>query len=138
MIRLRNSKICRFKIKTFTFHHQKYSIISKQNTKSYNLPGFLSEYLVRHNCNHRSESDPLVPNFNTGQNSISYFGSVIRNSLPPELRKASSYQLFKSEIKKCRSINDLCRLCRKITQKTSIHLFSCSGMCVFYFITGFK
>ena len=119
MIRLRNSKICRFKIKTFTFHHQKYSIISKQNTKSYNLPGFLSEYLVRHNCNHRSESDPLVPNFNTGQNSISYFGSVIRNSLPPELRKASSYQLFKSEIKKCRSINDLCRLCKNYLENVN-------------------
>lgn len=132
MIRLRNSKICRFKIKTFTFHHQKYSIISKQNTKSYNLPGFLSEYLVRHNCNHRSESDPLVPNFNTGQNSISYFGSVIRNSHPPELRKASSYQLFKSEIKKCRSINDLCRLCKNYLENVNTSFQLLRYVCILF------
>ena len=132
MIRLRNSKICRFKIKTFTFHHQKYSIISKQNTKSYNLPGFLSEYLVRHNGNHRSESDPLVPNFNTGQNSISYFGSVIRNSHPPELRKASSYQLFKSEIKKCRSINDLCRLCKNYLENVNTSFQLLRYVCILF------
>ena len=132
MIRLRNSKICRFKIKTFTFHHQKYSIISKQNTKSYNLPGFLREYLVRHNCNHRSESDPLVPNFNTGQNSISYFGSVTRNSHPPELRKASSYQLFKSEIKKCRSINDLCRLCKNYLENVNTSFQLLRYVCILF------
>ena len=42
----------------------------------------LSEFFVRnhHNCNLRSKSELAVPSINTvfkGQNSISYFGSVI-------------------------------------------------------------
>ena len=120
MIRLRNSKICRFKIKTFTFHHQNIqSLLANKIRKAIIYQDFLVNILLSRNCNHRSESDPLVPNFNTGQNSISYFGSVIRNSLPPELRKASSYQLFKSEIKKCRSINDLCRLCKNYLENVN-------------------
>ena len=66
--------------------------------------GNLSEFFVRNNHdNFRSESEQMLPNVNTvfkGQSSISYFGSVIWNSTTFELRKASPYQIFRSEIKR--------------------------------------
>ena len=54
--------------------------------------GNLSEFLVRNNHNYNLcfESELLLPNVNTvfkRQNSISYFGSIIWNSIPSELRK---------------------------------------------------
>ena len=55
-----------------------------------NLPGAkLSEFLLRNNDNYnlRSKSELTVPSINTvfkGQNSISYFGSVIWNSVLAE------------------------------------------------------
>ena len=55
-----------------------------------NLPGAkLSEFLLRnnHNYNLRCKSELTVPSVNTvfkGQNSISYFGSVIWNSVLAE------------------------------------------------------
>ena len=68
------------------------------------LPGGnLSEFFVRnHNYNLCSKSELTVPSINTvfkGQNSISYFGSVIWNSIPAELRGINPFQVFKSEIK---------------------------------------
>ena len=79
--------------------------------------GNLGEFFVRNNHNYSlpSESELLLPNVNSvfkGQNSISYFGSVKWNSIPFELRKASSYQIFKSEIKRWRPTNCPCRLCK--------------------------
>ena len=71
----------------------------------HNLPvGNLSEFFVRnyHNCNLRSKSELKVPSINTvfkGQNSISYFGSIIWNSIPVELREINLFQVFKSEVK---------------------------------------
>ena len=83
-----------------------------------NLPGGnLSEFFVSNNHNHnlRSRSELTVPSINTvfkGQNSISYFGSVIWNSIPAELRGINSFQVFKSEIKAWRPTNFPCRLCK--------------------------
>ena len=102
--------------------------------KSCNLPGFLSEYFLRNNCNHRSESDQLVSNFNTvfkGQNSISYFGSVMRNSLPAELRKTSSYQIFKSEIKKMEIHKSLFQIMQKLQRKLQ-YIFLLRYMCILF------
>ena len=70
-----------------------------------NLPGGnLREFFVSSNHNHSlcSRSELTVPSINTvfkGQNSISYFGSVIWNSIPSELTGINSFQVFKSEIK---------------------------------------
>ena len=47
-----------------------------------------------------------------GQFSISYFGSVIWNSIPAELREMNSFQVFQSEIKTLRPTNCPCRLCK--------------------------
>ena len=62
-------------------------------------------FFLRNNYNHNlcSESELLLANVSTavkGQNSVSYFGSVIWNSIPINLRKASSYQIFRPKTKK--------------------------------------
>ena len=69
-----------------------------------NLPGVnLSEFFVRnyHNYNRCFKSDLTVPSINIVlkvQNSISYFGSIIWNSIPVELSGINSFQVFKSEL----------------------------------------
>ena len=62
----------------------------------------LSEFFVRNNHNYNlcSRSELTIPSINTvfkGQNSISYFGSVIWHSIPAELRSINSFQVFRSE-----------------------------------------
>ena len=105
--------------KTFTIHHQNIQSLAIEMYKAVNnLPGGnFSEFFVRnnHNFNLRSRSELTVPSINTvfkGQNSISYFGSVIWNSIPAELRGINSFQVFKSEIKAWRPTNFPCRLCK--------------------------
>ena len=83
-----------------------------------NLPGGnLSEFFAgnNHNYNLCSRSELTIPSINTvfkGQDSINYFGSVIWNSIPAELREISSFQVFKSEIKAWRPTKYPCRLCK--------------------------
>ena len=104
---------------TFTIHHQNIQSLAIEMYKAVNnLPGGnLSEFFVRnnHNYNLRSRSELTVPSINTvfkGQNSISYFGSVIWNSIPAESRGINSFQVFKSEIKAWRPTNCLFKLCK--------------------------
>ena len=112
----------------------------------HNLPGGnLGEFFVRnnHNYNLRSESELLLPNVNSvfkGQNSISYFGSVIWNSIPFKLRKASSYQIFRSEIKRWRPTNCPCRLCKNYAGNLGFIIISSQLVIVdylFYLIPDF-
>ena len=107
------------KDKTFTINHQNIQSLAIEMYKAVNnLPwGNLGELFVRssHNCNLGSRSQLTVPSINTvfkGQNSVSYFGSVIWNSIPAELRGIKSFQVFKSEIKAWRPTNCPCRLCK--------------------------
>ena len=107
------------KDKSFTIHRQNIQLLAIEIYKAiHNLPGGnLGEFFVRNNHNHnlRSESELLLPNVNSvfkGQKSISYFGSVIWNCISFELRKASSYQIFRSEIKRWRPTNCPGRLCK--------------------------
>ena len=72
------------KDKTFTIYHQNIQSLAIEMYKAVNnLPGGnRSEFFVRSNHNYslRSRSELTVPSINTvfkGQNSISYFGSVI-------------------------------------------------------------
>ena len=111
------------KDKTFTIHHQNIQSLAIEIYKAMNnLPGGnLSEFFVRnnHNYNLRSRSELTVPSINTvfkGQNSISYFGSVIWNSIPAKLREINSFQVFKSKIKALRPTNCPCRLCKSYTE----------------------
>ena len=114
MILLRHLKNFWWKIKFVNIQ----SLAIEMYKTGNNLPGGnLSEFFVRnyHNYNLRSKSELTVPSINTvfkGQNSISYFGSVIWNSIPAELRGINSFQVFKSEIKAWRPTNCPCRLCK--------------------------
>ena len=77
--------------KTFTIDHQNIQLLAIEMYEAVNnLPGGnLSKFFVRnnHNYNLRSKSELTVPSINSNsiQNSISYFGSVIWNSIPAEL-----------------------------------------------------
>ena len=69
----------------------------------------------KHISNLCPESELTVPSINTvfkGQNSISYFGSVISNSIPAKLRELNPFQILKSEITAWRPTNGPCRLCK--------------------------
>ena len=110
--------------KTFTIDHQNIKSFAIEMYKAVNyLPGGgLSEFFERnnHNYNLRSKSELTVPSINTifqGQNSISYFGSVIWNSIPGELREIDFFQVFKSKIKALRPTNCPCRLCKNYIKK---------------------
>ena len=107
------------KDRNFTINHQNIQPLAIEIYKAMNnLPGGnLGEFFVRnnHNYNFRSRSELTVPSINTvfrGQNSISYFGSVIWNSIPAKLREINSFQVFKSEIKAWRPTNCPCTLCK--------------------------
>ena len=90
------------KDKTFTIHHQNiHSLAIKIYKAMNNLPG-----------GNLSEFFPSINTVFKGQNSVSYFGSVIWNSIPAKLREINSFQVFKSEIKAWRPTNCPCRLCK--------------------------
>ena len=89
------------KDKSFTIHHQNIQLLAIEIYKAiHNLPGGnLSDFFVRNNNNYNFRSKKSnVNSVFKGQNSISYFGSVVWNP-SFELRKASSYQIFRSDIK---------------------------------------
>ena len=113
--------------KTFTIHHQNIQSLAIEMYKAVNnLPGRnLSEFFVRsnHNYNLHYGSELTVPSINTvfeGQDSVSYFGSVIWNSIPAELRGINSFQVFKSEIKAWRPTNCPCRLCKNYVENLGL------------------
>ena len=87
------------------------------------LPGGnLSEFFVRNNYNYflRSKSELTVPSINIvfkGQNYITYFGSLIWNLIPVEIREINSFEVFKSEIKASRPRKCPCRLCKNYIKK---------------------
>ena len=85
-----------------------------------NLPrGNLSEFYARKKSQFQSSLYIRTNNINIfkGQNSITYFGSVIWNSIPAELRGINSFQVFKSKIKAWRPTNCPCRLSKNYTEK---------------------
>ena len=87
------------KDKTFAIYHQNIQALAIEMYEKNNLPrGNLSEFFVRniHSYNLRSRSELTVARINTifkvQQNSISYFGSVIWNSISAKLRGINSFQ----------------------------------------------
>ena len=53
----------------------------------------------------------IVNSVRFGKGSIRYFGPVIWNSLPAEIRNANTLSSFKKNIRKWRPLNCQCRLC---------------------------
>ena len=105
------------KEKTFTIDHHNIQSLAIGMYKAVNnlTGGNLSKLFARNNHNYSlcSKSELTVPSINTafkGQNSISYFGSVVWNSISAELREINFFQVFKSEIKPLQQTNCPCRL----------------------------
>ena len=104
---------------SFTLHHTN---IQTLLLKTYKIKHNLSESCLKDllspangNYNLRSQSDFGVPGINTvfhGVNSIKYFGSVIWNSLPNELRNICDFDLFKTTIDRWEPVDCPCRLCK--------------------------
>ena len=68
-----------------------------------------------HPCNLRLNSHvsrPLIRSGFHGTESISYFGSVIRDILPDSYKNLSNYSIFQNRIQKRKLGNCPCRLCR--------------------------
>ena len=112
------------KDKSFTIRHQNIQSLGIEIYKAtYNLQGGnLSEYFVRNNYNYNpcSKLEILLPNVNTPfklQNCFSYFGSVYMELHPNRLKKASSYRVFRLEIKSGDRQTALAD-CAKITSET--------------------
>ena len=100
------------KDKSFAIHQKNIQSSAIEIYKAINnlSGGNLREFFIgnNHNCNLRSRSELSQSNVNTafkGQSSISYFGSGLWNSIPYELRIASSYHIFRSEIENYAKIN---------------------------------
>ena len=69
-----------------------------------------------HEINLRSHQDLKVPSINSvlqGKNSLRYFGPVIWNSIPIDIRKSENLYIFKSKIKTWNPESCTCRLCKE-------------------------
>ena len=67
------------------------------------------------NYNLRSQSDVGAPGINTyfyGGNSVRYFGSVIWNSVPNDLKNICDFDLFKTTIPRWKPVDSSCGLCK--------------------------
>ena len=81
-------------------------------------PPIFSELFRRRDICHnlRSNSNFAVPNVKSvfhGSESISYLGPKICDILPSELKELTSLNAFKNGIKKWRTNNCPCRLCKQ-------------------------
>ena len=97
---------------SFCIHHQNIQSLLIEIYKWFN--GLQNDVNDIFSISNRSPLQLQIPSINkvwTGENSIRYFGSVIWNSLPIEVRKVNSISLFKSSVKKIKP-NCHCRLCK--------------------------
>ena len=107
---------------SFSIHHQNIQTLAIEMFKIYN--GFsqifsFQDLFVNRNENSpyflRSQPDFLIPSINStskGFQSIRYFGPVIWNKIPIELRRIENIDSFKAEIRKWKPISCPCRLCK--------------------------
>ena len=76
-----------------------------------------SDLFVRNNntYNTRAKSDFIIPQINTvlkGSNSIQYYGPVIWNSVPAEIKYINSLETFKNKIRMWKPNNCPCEICK--------------------------
>ena len=84
-------------------------------------PDLFKEFFMSKNCeyNLRQSSDFLVPSVKStsyGLSSISYLGPRLWNSLPNDMKNATSISTLKSKLKNCKELNCPCRLCKVYLQ----------------------
>ena len=69
-----------------------------------------------HHFTLRSQQDLVIPSVNIvlkGNNSLRYFGFVIWNSLPNEIRNSETVSVFKSKVSVWNPDSCTCRLCKE-------------------------
>ena len=86
---------------SFTIHHCNIETLCTELYKVYHKTAqtIFSDLFVRNN-NTRAKSDFIIPQINTvlkGSNSIRYYGPVIWNSVPAEIKYVNSLQTFKNK-----------------------------------------
>ena len=105
--------------KSFRMHHQKMQRLLIEIYKAlHDTSGnSLKELLVKREStiSLRSKPELLIPFLNSilkGKNSLRYFGSVIWNSLPVEIREEHSISSFVTKIKQWKPIACSCIICK--------------------------
>ena len=107
---------------SFTIHQQNIQTLAIEMFKIYNRfsqIAFLDLFNQYNNEDNfyslRSQPDFQIPRINTtlkGAESVRYFGPVIWNSIPVEIRNIKNFETFKTEIRKWKPIKCPCRLCK--------------------------
>ena len=107
------------KDRSFTVHHRNIQFLLIELFKilhGLSKGSFADIFHVNQDSVLRSNPNLFVPSINTvskGENSLRYYGSIIWNSLPPDIKNISSFNEFKAKIKKWRPVNCPCRLCKE-------------------------
>ena len=106
--------------KSFCIHHQNIHKLMIEIYKVFNniTDNIYSNIFIRtnHYSNLRSQRDLLIPSVKSvlkGKNSLRYFGSLMWNSLPIDVRNSESLVVFKAKIKTWKPDSYTCRLCKK-------------------------
>ena len=107
--------------KSFCIYHQNIQRLLTEIYKAlHDISGnSLKELLVKRESNIclRSKPELVIPSVNSilkGKNSLRYFGSVIWNSLPIEIREDHSISSFVTKIKQWKPIACPCTICKVI------------------------
>ena len=104
---------------SFTVHHYNIQTLCIELYKVFNnlAESIFSDLFIRNNSsyNTRLKSDFVIPQINTvlkGSNSIRYYGPVIWNLIPNEIKYVDSLEIFKNKIRMWKPINCPCRVCK--------------------------
>ena len=104
---------------SFTVHHYNIQTLCIELYKVFNnlAESIFSDLFIRNNSsyNTRLKSDFVIPQINTvlkGSNSIRYYGPVIWNLIPNEIKYVDSLEIFKNKIRMWKPVNCPCRVCK--------------------------
>ena len=103
-----------------TVHHSNLHFLSIELYKIVNdlATNIFSDIFLRNNggVNLHSQNDFVLPQVRTefcGKGTLRYLGPLIWNIIPSEIKNVSSLNEFKKQIRKWRTLDCPCRLCKK-------------------------
>ena len=106
---------------SFTIHDQAIQRMCIEIFKTLNgMPSDLKDIFIRKFPNSDSNLDLRIPSINTeyhGKGSFRYFGPLIWNSVPNEIRNLKSLSIFKSKMKLWKPVDCPCRNCKTYIQR---------------------
>ena len=104
---------------SFSVHHYNIQTLCVELYKVYNniLQTVFSDLFIRNHINYnlRSQSDFVIPQIKTvynGTNSLRYFGPIIWNLIPKEIKYSDSLESFIGKIRQWKPSVCPCRLCK--------------------------